>query len=129
VHRLGLPVMRTATRQAMRLLGSHFVLGQTIEEALSRARHHADWRYSFDMLGEGARTTDDADIYFDHYAHAITAIGKGAKDASATRSRRSGSSATTARACYAPGRPGPSGSSWKISATRSTRRCRAAWNT
>ncbi|HEX3506346.1 MAG TPA: bifunctional proline dehydrogenase/L-glutamate gamma-semialdehyde dehydrogenase PutA [Xanthobacteraceae bacterium] len=85
VHRLGLPVMRTATRQAMRLLGSHFVLGQTIEEALSRARHHADWRYSFDMLGEGARTTDDADIYFDHYAHAITAIGKSAKDASAAR--------------------------------------------
>src|SRR5205823_11390501 len=35
--RLGLPALRTATRQAMRLLGSHFVLGQNIEEALSRA--------------------------------------------------------------------------------------------
>ena len=35
--RLGLPAVRTATRQAMRLLGSHFVLGQTIEEALARA--------------------------------------------------------------------------------------------
>src|SRR5580658_5817083 len=53
-HRLGLPVMRAATRQAMRLLGSHFVLGQTIDEALSRARAHAQMRYSFDMLGEGA---------------------------------------------------------------------------
>src|SRR5277367_229611 len=51
-HRLGLLVMRAATRQAMRLLGSHFVLGQTIEEAL--ARTHADQLYSFDMLGEGA---------------------------------------------------------------------------
>ena len=30
VKRLGLPAVRTATRQAMRLLGSHFVLGQTI---------------------------------------------------------------------------------------------------
>jgi RHH-type proline utilization regulon transcriptional repressor/proline dehydrogenase/delta 1-pyrroline-5-carboxylate dehydrogenase len=78
VHRLGLPVMRAATRQAMRLLGSHFVLGQTIEEALSRARAHPQARYSFDMLGEGARTAEDADTYFDHYAGAIAAIGKSA---------------------------------------------------
>lgn len=55
VKRLGLPAVRTATRQAMRLLGSHFVLGQTIEEALSRAGSHREFRYSFDMLGEGAR--------------------------------------------------------------------------
>ena len=41
VRRLGLPALRTATRQAMRLIGSHFVLGQTIEEALARARGHA----------------------------------------------------------------------------------------
>ena len=39
-RRLGLPTLRTATRQAMRLIGSHFVLGQTIEEALTRARSH-----------------------------------------------------------------------------------------
>jgi RHH-type transcriptional regulator, proline utilization regulon repressor / proline dehydrogenase / delta 1-pyrroline-5-carboxylate dehydrogenase len=76
VHRLGLPVMRAAIRQAMRLLGSHFVLGQTIDEAL--ARTHADQLYSFDMLGEGARTADDADTYFDAYAGAIAAIGKSA---------------------------------------------------
>ena len=56
LKRLGLPTVRLATRQAMRLLGSHFVLGQTIEEALSRAGSHREFRYSFDMLGEGART-------------------------------------------------------------------------
>ena len=56
VKRLGVPTVRIATRQAMRLLGSHFVLGQTIEEALSRAGSHREFRYSFDMLGEGART-------------------------------------------------------------------------
>jgi RHH-type transcriptional regulator, proline utilization regulon repressor / proline dehydrogenase / delta 1-pyrroline-5-carboxylate dehydrogenase len=84
-HRLGLPVMRAATRQAMRLLGSHFVLGQTIDEALSRARAHAQMRYSFEMLGEGARTADDADTYFDAYAGAIAAIGKGAKGAAPAR--------------------------------------------
>src|SRR6202043_264653 len=55
--RLGRPAVRTATRQAMRLLGSHFVLGQTIEEALERAGAHPQVRYSFDMLGEGARTS------------------------------------------------------------------------
>ena len=56
IKRLGLPAVRAATRQAMRLLGSHFVLGQTIEEALERARTQRELRYSFDMLGEGART-------------------------------------------------------------------------
>src|SRR5580692_1509536 len=59
IRRLGLPVVRTATREAMRLLGSHFVLGQTIQEALRRAATLPRQRYSFDMLGEGARTADD----------------------------------------------------------------------
>jgi RHH-type transcriptional regulator, proline utilization regulon repressor / proline dehydrogenase / delta 1-pyrroline-5-carboxylate dehydrogenase len=75
VRRIGLPAMRTATRQAMRLIGSHFVLGQTIGEALARAAHHRDFRYSFDMLGEGARTAADAEKYFNAYAAAIEAIG------------------------------------------------------
>src|SRR5215210_6720159 len=79
--RLGLPAVRTATRQAMRLLGSHFVLGQTIEEALGRAGGHREFRYSYDMLGEGARTASDAERYFQSYANAITAIGKSAGNA------------------------------------------------
>src|SRR5919108_638828 len=56
VKRLGAPAVRTATRQAMRLMGSHFVLGETIEAALARARSESarSPRYSFDMLGEGA---------------------------------------------------------------------------
>jgi RHH-type proline utilization regulon transcriptional repressor/proline dehydrogenase/delta 1-pyrroline-5-carboxylate dehydrogenase len=78
--RLGVPAVRAATRQAMRLMGSHFVLGETIEAALERARPHSDRipRYSFDMLGEGARTTDDARRYFKSYATAIDAIGRAA---------------------------------------------------
>jgi RHH-type transcriptional regulator, proline utilization regulon repressor / proline dehydrogenase / delta 1-pyrroline-5-carboxylate dehydrogenase len=76
--RLGVPTVRTATRQAMRVMGSHFVLGQTIEEALSRARSGKArlFRYSFDMLGEGARTAEDAQHYFDSYSSAIDAIGR-----------------------------------------------------
>ncbi len=78
IRRLGFPAVRAATRQAMRLLGSHFVLGQTIEEALQRAARHPGRRYSYDMLGEGARTADDAERYFASYAHAIGEIGAGA---------------------------------------------------
>jgi RHH-type proline utilization regulon transcriptional repressor/proline dehydrogenase/delta 1-pyrroline-5-carboxylate dehydrogenase len=78
--RLGVPAVRAATRQAMRLMGSHFVLGETIEAALERARPHSPRipRYSFDMLGEAARTADDAKRYFKSYASAIDAIGRGA---------------------------------------------------
>jgi RHH-type proline utilization regulon transcriptional repressor/proline dehydrogenase/delta 1-pyrroline-5-carboxylate dehydrogenase len=77
---LGLPAVRTATRQAMRVMGNHFVLGQTIEEALKRAASAKGriYRYSFDMLGEGARTADDARRYFQSYASAIDAIGRSA---------------------------------------------------
>jgi RHH-type proline utilization regulon transcriptional repressor/proline dehydrogenase/delta 1-pyrroline-5-carboxylate dehydrogenase len=75
VRRIGLPAMRAATRQAMRLLASHFVIGRTIEEALHRAKTHAEFSYSFDMLGEGARTRADAENYFEAYVGAIAAIG------------------------------------------------------
>ncbi|MGH6665591.1 MAG: bifunctional proline dehydrogenase/L-glutamate gamma-semialdehyde dehydrogenase PutA [Pseudolabrys sp.] len=81
VKRLGLPAVRAATRQAMRLLGSHFVLGQTIEDALARAGRGREFLYSYDMLGEGARTAEDAARYFDSYAGAIAAIGKSAGNA------------------------------------------------
>src|SRR5436309_13047406 len=70
-RRLGVPAVRAATRQAMRLMGSHFVLGETIEAALARASSAGALRYSFDMLGEGARTAEDAERYFNAYASAI----------------------------------------------------------
>jgi RHH-type proline utilization regulon transcriptional repressor/proline dehydrogenase/delta 1-pyrroline-5-carboxylate dehydrogenase len=78
VKRLGAPAVRAATRQAMRLMGSHFVLGETIEAALARAQFGAFSRYSFDMLGEGARTAANAERYFTAYASAIEAIGASA---------------------------------------------------
>ena len=78
--RLGVPAVRAATRQAMRLMGSHFVLGETIEAALARAQSATAPRYSFDMLGEGARTAADAERYFKSYASAIEAIGRAADD-------------------------------------------------
>lgn len=80
VKRLGLPAVRSGAKQAMRFLGHNFVLGQTIEEALQRSRpsEMKGYRYSYDMLGEGARTRADAARYFKSYGDAIDAIGSAA---------------------------------------------------
>ncbi|MEO6234874.1 MAG: proline dehydrogenase family protein, partial [Thermomonas sp.] len=78
VGRAGEPVIRLAVRQAMKIMGHQFVLGRTIAEALSRARKGdgTAYRYSFDMLGEGALTTADALRYQEAYRAAIHAIGR-----------------------------------------------------
>lgn len=77
IGRVGEPVVRLAVRQAMRIMGHQFVMGRTIGEALSRSRKggNAAYRYSFDMLGEGALTTKDALRYLGAYRDAIKAIG------------------------------------------------------
>ena len=78
VARAGEPVIRLAVRQAMRIMGHQFVMGRSIDEALSRSikGDNARYRYSFDMLGEGALTERDAKRYLQAYRDAITAIGK-----------------------------------------------------
>ena len=76
IGRSGEPVIRQALRQAMRILGGQFVLGQTIDEALANAEDEAEegYRFSFDMLGEAARTADDAERYAARYHEAVEAI-------------------------------------------------------
>lgn len=73
VARLGEPVIRVAVGRAMRLMGGQFVFGRTIEEAISQSRRTGG-HYSFDMLGEAARTAPDAVRYFASYAEAIAAL-------------------------------------------------------
>jgi len=75
--RAGEPVVRTAMRQAMRIMGHQFVMGRTIAEALQRSvsRTNRAYRYSFDMLGEAALTARDAGRYFEAYHAAIGRIG------------------------------------------------------
>jgi len=77
VARVGEPVIRTAFRQAMRIMGHQFVMGRSIEEALKRAASEGnrDYRHSYDMLGEAALTARDAQRYFEAYSTAIDAIG------------------------------------------------------
>nr|WP_185821998.1 bifunctional proline dehydrogenase/L-glutamate gamma-semialdehyde dehydrogenase PutA [Xanthomonas sp. GW] len=78
IGRVGEPVIRLAVRQAMKIMGHQFVMGRTIGEALSRSKKgdNAHYRYSFDMLGEGALTMKDAHRYLDAYRQAIHAIGR-----------------------------------------------------
>jgi len=80
IGRSGEPVVRQAVRQAMRILGDQFVLGRTIEEALKRAAplERQGVRFSYDMLGEGARTARDAERYFARYVAAAEAVGRAA---------------------------------------------------
>ncbi|MEJ2677108.1 MAG: proline dehydrogenase family protein, partial [Acidihalobacter sp.] len=78
VARYGEPVIRSAVDRAMRMMGEQFVTGQTIGEALKRARslEVRGYRYSYDMLGEAAMTAADAQRYYDDYEQAIHAIGR-----------------------------------------------------
>ncbi|MDB5954317.1 L-glutamate gamma-semialdehyde dehydrogenase [Ramlibacter sp.] len=83
--RLGARTVVGATLRAVQLLGRQFVLGQSITEAMQEAaaarRRQAHLRFSYDMLGEGARTADDAARYLAHYERAITAIAAAADPA------------------------------------------------
>ncbi len=78
LDRLGEPVIRASVAQAMRVMGEHFVLGETIDEAMRRGRKFESkgYRFSFDMLGEAAHTAADADRYFNNYETAIAAISE-----------------------------------------------------
>lgn len=87
VSRLSEPVVRRAMLRAMRMMGSHYVLGQTLPDAFARGHDEAppNTRFSFDMLGEGARTEADAERYFAAYATAIETIGKASRNATTPR--------------------------------------------
>ncbi|CAM8661495.1 trifunctional transcriptional regulator/proline dehydrogenase/L-glutamate gamma-semialdehyde dehydrogenase [Sphingobium sp.] len=78
VARAGEPVIRRGVDLAMRMMGEQFVTGETIKEALKRAKEleSKGFAYSYDMLGEAATTAADAKRYYADYEQAIHAIGK-----------------------------------------------------
>ncbi|WP_374527562.1 bifunctional proline dehydrogenase/L-glutamate gamma-semialdehyde dehydrogenase PutA [Novosphingobium sp.] len=78
VGRLGEPVIRQATLQAMKILGGQFVFGRTIDEALERAapERKQGLTHSFDMLGEAAMTFADAERYRQSYGAALARIAQ-----------------------------------------------------
>ena len=78
IRESGEPVIRAAMMQAMRIMGEQFVLGRTVKEALKRGKRMVKSgeaaHFSFDMLGEGARTAEDAARYLKAYELAIEAV-------------------------------------------------------
>ncbi len=80
LDRVGEPVIRSAVAQAMKIMGEHFVLGETIGDAQKRARDYVKkgYKFSYDMLGEAAHTAVDAAKYFRDYETAIADIAKSA---------------------------------------------------
>ena len=78
VNKMSEPVIRKAMHQAMKVMGHQFVLGRTIAEAQKNGRTMRDrgFTYSYDMLGEAALTTADANKYFKDYLMAIEAVGR-----------------------------------------------------
>ncbi|HEU5468253.1 MAG TPA: bifunctional proline dehydrogenase/L-glutamate gamma-semialdehyde dehydrogenase PutA [Steroidobacteraceae bacterium] len=88
VARLGEPVVRTAFRHAMRIMGRQFVMGRDIDEALARAESDegARYRHTYDMLGESALTDADAARYLASYRAAIAAVGRAVRPGSAPAS-------------------------------------------
>lgn len=79
--RISEPVIRRAMNIAMRVMGKQFVMGETIQDAVKRAaqKEAKGYVFSYDMLGEGARTMEDAERYFTAYRDAIQVIGQAAK--------------------------------------------------
>ncbi|MBB94088.1 MAG: bifunctional proline dehydrogenase/L-glutamate gamma-semialdehyde dehydrogenase [Rhodobacteraceae bacterium] len=78
MRRLGEPVIRKAVSRAMKEMGRQFVLGETIGSAMKRAAgmEAKGFTYSYDMLGEAARTESDAARYHLAYSRAIGSISE-----------------------------------------------------
>ncbi len=90
---IGRPVIRKSMQEAIRRIGHQFVIGETIKAALGNAANleKKGFLMSYDMLGEGARTAEDAERYFDNYITACDAIGN-ASDKSRPPQQKAGMS-------------------------------------
>jgi RHH-type transcriptional regulator, proline utilization regulon repressor / proline dehydrogenase / delta 1-pyrroline-5-carboxylate dehydrogenase len=80
ITRLGSKTVVTATLRAIQLLGQQFVLGRDIGEAMHKAnaarKTQPRLSFSYDMLGEGARTDQDALRYLEAYQNAIQSLAQ-----------------------------------------------------
>ncbi|MCW8864999.1 MAG: bifunctional proline dehydrogenase/L-glutamate gamma-semialdehyde dehydrogenase PutA, partial [Colwellia sp.] len=90
IGRLGEPVIRKSMNYAMKIMGKQFVMGETITDATQRAaeKEQKGYVYSYDMLGEGARTMRDAERYLKSYQDAIEVIGAVAQSSGKNDPRR-----------------------------------------
>lgn len=75
---IGKPVIRKSLEETVKRIGQQFVIGETITQAMGNAKkvEQKNYRLSYDMLGEGARTKEDAIRYFKSYEAAAHEVGK-----------------------------------------------------
>ena len=80
IARAGNATLRWATRKAVKTLSSQFVFAETLDSALTRGRKasYSNYLFSFDMLGEAARTKADARKYYQAYADALDRVARNA---------------------------------------------------
>jgi len=85
--KLSASMIRPVILQMMKAIGNQFVIGQDIHSALKRSTvlEKKGYRFSYDMLGESARTDEDAKHYYNSYVEAIDAIGQIAHQDSAAK--------------------------------------------
>ena len=74
IKQLGTPVFLSAIKQVISWLGNEFIIGQTIKSALKQTRKFKNYKFSFDLLGESARTFEQAEKYYDDYLEAVDLI-------------------------------------------------------
>jgi len=81
VHGVSEPVVRNSLKAAMKIVASQFVMGENTKEALKKATsfEKQGYMFSYDMLGEGARSAAQAERYYASYKGAIEAIAKSTK--------------------------------------------------
>ena len=70
------PAFTAALKYAISIIGTEFVIGEYIDEAIRKAKKAGNWRYSFDLLGEGSRTFAQAEAYYNRYMIAIEKIAQ-----------------------------------------------------
>lgn len=82
IKKIGSKPFIASVRKAMQILGSEFVIGSDINAAIARAEQISQERnfaFSFDLLGESARTYEQADHYYNAYENAIDKIAAACK--------------------------------------------------
>lgn len=74
IKHLGTPAFLSAIKKVISWLGREFIIGESVKEALKNTRKFKKYKFSFDLLGESARTFEQAEKYYADYLEAIDQI-------------------------------------------------------
>ena len=74
IDKFGQPVFLKILREAVIYLSKSFVFAEGIESGLKKVQNFSEYKFSFDLLGESARTKKQAARYYKDYLNAINLI-------------------------------------------------------